>query len=61
MGIFSKLFGPRTPRVMPVHVDDSNFNAYSGLTWARIPAAPGQGFRNDAGAYSGSTWALIPV
>jgi len=35
--------------------------AYSGLTWAPIPAAPGQRFRNDAGAYSGSTWALIPA
>jgi hypothetical protein len=35
--------------------------AYSGVTWARIPAAPGQRFRNDAGANSGSTWALIPA
>jgi hypothetical protein len=34
--------------------------AYSGLTWAPIPAGPGQGFRNDAGAYSGGIWALIP-
>lgn len=35
--------------------------AYSGVTWARIPEGPGQGFRNDSGAYSGGTWALIPV
>jgi hypothetical protein len=27
MGILSKLFGPKAPTVLPVHVDDSNFNA----------------------------------
>jgi hypothetical protein len=36
-------------------------SAYSGLTWAPIPAGPGQGFRNDAGAESGGTWALVPA
>jgi thioredoxin-like negative regulator of GroEL len=35
MGIFSKLFGPRTPRVMPVHVDDSNFK--TEVRQSRIP------------------------
>gem|GEM_PF-552255 len=27
MGIFSKLFGPKPPAVLPVHVDDGNFAA----------------------------------
>ncbi len=27
MGIFSNLFGPKTPRVQPVHVHDGNFIA----------------------------------
>jgi thioredoxin 1 len=27
MGILSKLFGPKAPTVLPVHVDDSNFNS----------------------------------
>jgi hypothetical protein len=35
--------------------------AYSGATWAPVPAALGHGFRNDAGAHSGSIWALIPA
>jgi thioredoxin 1 len=35
MGILSKLFGPKEPRVMPVHVDDSNFNAE--VRQSRIP------------------------
>jgi hypothetical protein len=39
----------------------SNWRAYSGPIRARIPAGPGQGFRNDAGAYSESIWALIPA
>lgn len=25
MGLFAKLFGPRAPRVQPVHLDDANF------------------------------------
>jgi hypothetical protein len=36
-------------------------DAYSGTTWAPIPAALGHGFWNDAGAHSGSIWALIPA
>ena len=36
-------------------------SAYSGATWAPVPAALGHGFRNDAGAHSGSIWALIPA
>lgn len=27
MGILAKLFGPSEPKLMPVHVDDSNFEA----------------------------------
>ena len=27
MGLLAKLFGPSKPKVMPVHVDDTNFNA----------------------------------
>jgi thioredoxin 1 len=27
MGLFSRLFGPRAPRVQPVHVDNANFIA----------------------------------
>lgn len=27
MGLFDKLFGPKAPRVQPVHVDDENFVA----------------------------------
>jgi len=27
MGLFSKLFGPRAPRVQPAHVDDATFAA----------------------------------
>jgi thioredoxin 1 len=27
MGLLSRLFGPGTPKVMPVHVDDANFVA----------------------------------
>ena len=30
MGFLSRLFGPGTPKVMPVHVDDSNFAAEVG-------------------------------
>jgi len=30
MGLLSRLFGPSTPQVMPVHVDDSNFAAEVG-------------------------------
>jgi alpha-mannosidase len=32
---------------------DARERAYSGLTWAPIPAGPGQGFRRNVGAYSG--------
>ncbi len=35
MGIFSKLFGPKEPKVMPVHVDDNNFK--TEVRRSRIP------------------------
>ena len=35
MGILSKLFGPREPKVLPVHVDDSNFK--TEVRQSRIP------------------------
>jgi transposase len=43
-------------------------NAYSGRTWARVPTAPGHGFRRHLGTDSGAlghpfrcTWAPIPA
>lgn len=35
MGILSKLFGPKEPRILPVHVDDSNFKTV--VRQSRIP------------------------
>ena len=35
MGILSKLFGPKEPRVLPVHVDDNNFK--TEVRQSRIP------------------------
>lgn len=35
MGILSKLFGPKEPRVMPVHVDDDNFK--TEVRQSRVP------------------------
>ena len=35
MGIFSKLFGPKEPKVLPVHVDDDNFK--TEVRQSRVP------------------------
>jgi thioredoxin 1 len=35
MGIFSKLFGRKEPRVLPVHVDDDNFK--TEVTRSQVP------------------------
>jgi integrase len=57
--ITTEVYGHLAPDYLRREIDllsfgkPANDSAYSGLTWAPIPAGPGQGFRRNVGAYSG--------